>query len=130
MDWHTRYVLSWGLSNTLEGHFCMDALEESLSISTPEIFNSDQGSQFTANAFTSRLEDAGIAISMDGRGRALDNAFVERLWRAVKYENVYLNDYADAVDLRAGLESYFDFYRNHRTHSSLGYKTPAEAYWG
>ena len=129
LDWYTRYVLSWALSNTLEGYFCMVALDESLAVSTPEIFNTDQGSQFTANSFTARLQDAGIAISMDGRGRALDNVFVERLWRTVKYENVYLNDYADAVELQAGLESYFDFYRNHRPHSSLGYKTPAEAYW-
>jgi putative transposase len=129
MDWYTRYVLSWQLSNTLEGHFCMAALDEALAISTPEIFNTDQGSQFTARAFTSRLEEEGIAISMDGRGRALDNVFVERLWRTVKYENVYLNDYEGAVELKVGLESYFDFYRNDRPHSSLGCRTPAEAYW-
>lgn len=129
MDWYTRYVLSWALSNTLEGYFCMDALDESLSISKPEIFNTDQGSQFTAKSFTSRLEDEGIAISMDGRGRALDNVFVERLWRTLKYENVYLNDYEDAVELHAGLESYFNFYCVDRPHSSLGYRTPAEAYW-
>jgi putative transposase len=129
MDWHTRYVLAWRLSNTLEGYFCIEALDESLSISTPEIFNSDQGSQFTAQSFTSRLLDAGIAISMDGRGRALDNVFVERLWRTVKYEDVYLRDYADAAELQAGLTSYFDFYCHERPHSSLGFRTPAEAYW-
>ena len=129
MDWHTRYVLAWRLSNTLEGYFCIEALDESLSISTPEIFNSDQGSQFTAQSFTSRLLDAGIAISMDGRGRALDNVFVERLWRTVKYEDVYLRDYADAAELQTGLQSYFDFYCHERPHSSLGYRTPAEAYW-
>ena len=129
MDWHTRYVLAWRLSNTLEGYFCIDALDESLSISKPEIFNTDQGSQFTARGFTARLEDEGIAISMDGRGRALDNVFVERLWRTVKYEDVYLNDYEGAAELQAGLESYFDFYRHQRPHSSLGCRTPAEAYW-
>lgn len=129
MDWHTRYVLAWRLSNTLEGYFCIEALDESLSISTPEIFNSDQGSQFTAQSFTSRLLEAGIAISMDGRGRALDNVFVERLWRTVKYEDVYLRDYADAAELQTGLKSYFDFYCHERPHSSLGFRTPAEAYW-
>ena len=129
MDWHTRYVLAWRLSNTLEGYFCIEALDESLSISTPEIFNSDQGSQFTAQSFTSRLLEAGIAISMDGRGRALDNVFVERLWRTVKYEDVYLRDYADAAELQTGLQSYFDFYCHERPHSSLGFRTPAEAYW-
>lgn len=129
MDWHTRYVLSWRLSNTLEGYFCMDALDESLSIGKPEIFNTDQGSQFTARTFTSRLEDEGIAISMDGRGRALDNVFVERLWRTVKYEDVYLNAYEGAAELQLGLESYFDFYCNQRPHSSLGCRTPGEAYW-
>lgn len=129
MDWHTRYVLAWRLSNTLEGYFCIEALDESLSISTPEIFNSDQGSQFTAQSFTARLLEAGIAISMDGRGRALDNVFVERLWRTVKYEDVYLRDYADAAELQTGLQSYFDFYCHERPHSSLGFRTPAEAYW-
>ena len=128
MDWHTRYVLSWRLSNTLDSHFCVDALEAALSISTPEIFNTDQGCQFTSRAFTSRLEDARIAISMDGRGRAIDNVFIERLWRTVKYENVYLNDYASAIELHQGLTRYFEFYSTDRPHSSLGNRTPAEVY--
>lgn len=128
MDWYTRYVLSWRLSNTLEGYFCIDALEEALSINKPEIFNTDQGSQFTAKAFTSRLQEAGIAVSMDGRGRALDNVFVERLWRTVKYEDIYLRDYASGLELKQGLSNYFDFYRHQRPHSSLGYRTPAELY--
>jgi putative transposase len=110
MDWYTRYVLSWQLSNTLEGYFCISALEEALSISTPEIFNTDQGCQFTAKAFTSNLDDRGIAISMDGRGRALDNVFIERLWRTVKYEDIYLKDYETARRLKAGLGNYFRFY--------------------
>lgn len=110
MDCHTRYVLSWRLSNTLEGHFCIEALEDSLAISTPEIFNTDQGCQFTSRKFTSVLERHRIAISMDGRGRALDNVFIERLWRTVKYENIYLNDYESVRQLSAGLQKYFTFY--------------------
>ena len=128
MDWHTRYVLSWQLSNSLEGAFCIDALEEALLTSTPEIFNTDQGSQFTANAFTDCLQQRGIAISMDGRGRALDNVFIERLWRTVKYEDIYLKDYDCGTSLRAGLSDYFRFYCHERPHSSLGYRTPAEMY--
>lgn len=128
MDWHTRYVLSWQLSNSLEGAFCLEALEEALLISTPEIFNTDQGSQFTANAFTSCLQQRGIAISMDSRGRALDNVFIERLWRTVKYEDIYLKGYDSGSSLRAGLTDYFSFYCHRRPHSSLGYRTPAEAY--
>lgn len=128
LDWHTRYVLSWRLSNTLEGHFCIEALEDSLAISTPEIFNTDQGSQFTSRKFTSVLEGHGIAISMDGRGRALDNVFIERLWRTLKYENIYLQDYASVQDLREGLRKYFQFYCHERPHSSLGKRTPAELY--
>jgi putative transposase len=128
MDWFSRYVLAWRLSNTLEGSFCVEALEEALSDGRPEIFNSDQGSQFTAAAFTSRLEACGIAISMDGRGRALDNAFIERLWRTVKYEEVYLKDYATGWEAERSLESYFQFYCDERVHQSLGYRTPAEVY--
>ena len=128
MDWHTRYILSWRLSNTLEGYFCIEALEEALSISTPEIFNTDQGSQFTAKSFTSVLKDHGVAISMDGKGRAIDNVFIERLWRTLKYEDIYLNDYETAKQLKAGLKKYMHFYQYQRTHSSLGYRTPAEVY--
>ena len=128
MDWHSRYVLSWRLSNTLEGTFCREALEDALSISRPEIFNSDQGSQFTAVQFTSRLESCGVAISMDGRGRALDNVFIERLWRSVKYEEVYLREYADGWEAQERLASYFRFYCQERIHQSLGYRTPAAVY--
>ncbi len=130
MDWHTRYVLSWRLSNSLEGYFCIDALDEALSISTPEIFNTDQGSQFTSTRFTNILEGHKVAISMDGRGRALDNVFIERLWRTVKYEDIYLKDYDTAAALHEGLTDYFSFYVSDRPHSSLGYKTPREAYFG
>jgi putative transposase len=128
MDWFSRYVLSWRLSNTLEGSFCTEALEEALGIGRPEIFNTDQGSQFTANGFTSRLATPGIAISMDGRGRALDNVFVERLWRTVKYEEVYLRDYEDGWEAERSLGAYFEFYRVERIHQSLGYRTPAAVY--
>jgi putative transposase len=128
MDWFSRYVLSWRLSNTLDGGFCLEALEESLGLAKPGIFNSDQGSQFTAAAFTGRLESAGVAISMDGRGRAIDNVFVERLWRSVKYEEVYLHDYATAWEAEDGLERYFAFYCHERIHQALGYRTPAEVY--
>ena len=128
LDWHSRYVLSWRLSNTMEGSFCLEALDEALSQGRPEIFNTDQGSQFTAAAFTGRLEKCGVAISMDGRGRALDNVFIERLWRSVKYEEVYLKDYADGWEAEASLKNYFDFYRELRLHQALGYRTPAEVY--
>jgi putative transposase len=128
MDWYSRYVLAWRLSNTLEGRFCLEALDEALAGQRPEIFNSDQGSQFTAAAFTGRLEECGVAISMDGRGRALDNVFVERLWRSVKYEEVYLKDYADGWEAEQALSSYFRFYCERRIHQSLGYRTPAEVY--
>jgi putative transposase len=129
LDWYSRYVLSWRLSNTLDGDFCLQALEEALPHGPPEIFNTDQGSQYTATAFTERLEAAGVAISMDGQGRALDNVFVERLWRTVKYENIYLQDYALPRDLAAGLSRYWDFYCYRRKHQSLGKRTPAEVYW-
>jgi putative transposase len=128
MDWYSRYVLSWRLSNTLEGSFCVEALEAALLQARPEIFNTDQGSQFTGSAFTSRLEAQGIAISMDGKGRALDNVFVERLWRTVKYEEVYLREYADGWEAEHRLKSYFRFYCEERNHQSLGYRTPAEVY--
>lgn len=128
IDWYSRYVLSWRLSNTMDGLFCLEALDEALAISQPEIFNSDQGSQFTAQAFTSRLLTRGVAISMDGRGRALDNVFIERLWRTVKYEEVYLKDYQDGYEAESSLESYFGFYCEERVHQALGYRTPAEVY--
>lgn len=128
MDWYSRYVLSWRLSNTLTGDFCIEALEEALSQVKPKIFNSDQGSQFTATAFTSRLEAHGVAISMDGRGRAIDNVFIERLWRSLKYEEVYLRDYMHGWDAEASLAAYFGFYNNERIHQALGYRTPLEIY--
>jgi putative transposase len=128
MDWFSRHVLSWRLSNTLDGGFCLEALDEALSAARPEIFNSDQGSQFTAAAFTSRLESRGVAVSMDGRGRALDNVFVERLWRSVKYEEVYLHDYADGWEAQQRLGAYFRFYSHQRIHQALGYRTPADVY--
>ena len=130
LDWYSRYVLAWRLSNTMDGRFCLEALDEALAAGRPEIFNSDQGSQFTAAAFTGRLEKCGVAISMDGRGRALDNVFVERLWRSVKYEEVYLRDYADGWEAERWLRSYFDFYCRRRIHQALGYRTPAEVYFG
>jgi putative transposase len=125
LDWYSRYVLSWRLSNTLEGSFCLEALEEALALGKPRIFNSDQGVQFTSLEFTGRLETAGIAISMDGRGRALDNVFVERLWRSVKYEDVYIKDYGSVAELEIGLTEYFQLYNHHRPHQSLNYQTPA-----
>lgn len=128
MDWFSRHVLAWRLSNTLEGTFCIEALEEALSAARPEIFNSDQGSQFTAAAFTSRLEARGVAVSMDGRGRALDNVFIERLWRSVKYEEVYLRAYADGWEAEERLAAYFRFYSHERIHQALGYRTPADVY--
>jgi len=129
LDWHSRYVVSWELSNTLDAGFCMAALERALTISQPEIFNSDQGSQYTSEAFTGRLKAAGIRISMDGRGRAFDNIFVERLWRTVKYEEVYLKDYTGVVEARESLARYFRFYNHERPHQALGWRTPAEAYF-
>jgi len=129
MDWFSRYVLAWEVSTTLETGFCLSALEWALRHgTTPAIFNTDQGSQFTSAAFTSRLLAAGAEISMDGRGRALDNIFVERLWRSVKYEEVYLRDYQCVNDAVTGLGRYFHFYNTERLHQSLGYRTPAAAY--
>ena len=128
IDWYSRYVLSWRLSNTLEGRFCLEALDEALTRGRPEIFNTDLGSQFTAREYTGRLEEAGIAVSRDGRGRALDNVFVERLWRSVKYEDIYIKDYEYVPELEMGLSAYFRFYDEERPHQSLGYRTPAEVY--
>lgn len=128
IDWHSRFVLSWRLSNTLDGRFCLDALNAALEEGRPEVFNTDQGTQFTARTFTGRLEEAGVAISMDGRGRALDNVFVERLWRSLKYEEVYLKAYRSVGDLESGLANWFAFYNHERPHQSLAYRTPAEVY--
>jgi len=128
MDWFSRCVLAWRLSNTLDGSFCLEALDEALGVSRPEIFNSDQGAQFTATAFSERLESRGVAISMDGRGRALDNVFIERLWRSVKYEEVYTKDYSDGWEAENSLAAYFRFYCQRRIHQALGYRTPAEVY--
>lgn len=130
IDWATRYVLSWRLSNTLDGIFCQEALLEALKKGHPRIFNTDQGAQFTCIGFTSLLEGEGIKISMDGRGRALDNVFVERLWRSVKQEEVYPKDYQDGLEAHRGLERYFVFYNTTRPHMSLGYKTPESYYIG
>ena len=128
IDWFSRYVLSWRLSNTLEGRFCLEALDEALAAGRPEIFNTDQGSQFTAADYTGRLEETGIAVSRDGRGRALDNVFVERLWRSVKYEDIYIKDYKDVRELESGLTAYFRFYDEDRPHQSLAYRTPGEVH--
>ena len=128
IDWYSRYVLSWRLSNTLEGRFCVEALDEALATGRPEIFNTDQGSQFTSREYTDRLEEAGVAVSRDGRGRALDNVFVERLWRSVKYEDIYIKDYERVPELESGLTTYFRFYDEERPHQSLDYRTPGEVY--
>lgn len=126
MDWHSRRVLSWRLSLTLEEDFCLEALDEALEhFGRPEIFNTDQGSQFTGEAFTGRLLKAGVQISRDGRGRALDNVFVERLWRSLKVEEVYLRDYASAREAGAGIARWLEFYNHRRPHQSLDYRTPA-----
>ncbi len=129
LDWYSRYVLSWRLSNTLDVSFCLDALEEALEKGTPVIFNSDQGSQFTSKDFTQVLVDKGIKISMDGRGRVFDNIFVERLWRSVKYEDVYLKGYETCKEVIDGLGHYFPFYNNQRPHQALGYKVPYEIHY-
>ena len=128
MDWYSRYVLSWRLSNTLDSDFCVDALEEALGKAKPEIFNTDQGSQFTSDAFTGTLLEHDIQISMDGKGRYLDNIFVERLWRSVKYEEVYLKAYENVGEAKAGIGAYLYFYNDERPHQSLGYKTPYQVF--
>lgn len=130
LDWYSRFVLSWQLSNSLEYFFCKDALEAAYSYGQPDIFNSDQGSQFTANDFTASLLARDVRISMDGRGRAHDNIFIERLWRSVKYEDVYIRDYQAVPELVAGLGRYFQRYNYQRPHQSLGYATPSEIYFG
>lgn len=130
IDWFSRYVVSWKLSTLLDTDFCLEALEEALEGGLPQIFNTDQGVQFTSKEFTGRLKDRGIEISMDGKGRALDNIFVERLWRSVKYEEVYLKDYRSVKDAEEGLRRYFEYYNHRRPHQSLGYKTPHEVHFG
>ena len=128
IDWFSRYVVAWKLSNTLDGSFCQEMLEDALGRGKPEVFNTDQGVQFTAGAWTGRLASAGVSVSMDGRGRCLDNVFVERLWRSVKYEDVYLKGYERVPELESGLRAYFAFYNGERLHQSLDYRTPADVY--
>ena len=130
MDWHSRYVLAWRLSNTLEADFCTEALEEAMGQGQPEVFNTDQGSQFTSWEFTEILQDHAVKISMDGKGRYQDNIFVERLWRTVKYEEVYLKAYANVLEAQRGLEDDFRFYNGLRPHQALDYRTPAEVFHG
>lgn len=128
IDWYSRYVLSWELSNTLDTAFCLTALESALARAQPDIFNTDQGSQFTSQAYVTRLQTAGIRISWDGRGRALDNVFIERLWRTVKYEEIYLYEYRSVVQATQHLAAFFQFYNTERLHQSLDYQTPKEVY--
>ncbi len=128
LDWYSRYVVAWRLSNTLDGSFCLEMLDEALRLGKPEVFNTDQGVQFTAGAWTKRLESAGVGVSMDGKGRCLDNVFVERLWRTVKYEDVYLKGYETVPALQTGLLDYFAFYNEERPHQSLDYRTPGQVY--
>ena len=130
MDYYSRYVLSWSVSNSLDSLFCLDALDEAMKDSTPQVFHSDQGRQYTSLKFIDALTAADIRISMSGKGRAFDNILAERLWRTVKYEDVYLHQYADGHELIAALERYFDYYNHRRLHQSLGYRTPAEVYFG
>ena len=129
MDYFSRYVLSWSVSNSLESLFCIDALDEALSKSKPLIFHSDQGKQYTSTKFVGILKASEISISMSGKGRAFDNILAERLWRTVKYEEVYLKEYSDGHDLIKSLRRYFDYYNNDRPHSSLGYRAPSEVYF-
>ena len=129
LDWFSRYVISWQLSETLENVFCIQALKEALKINIPGIHNSDQGVQYTSNDYLNVLEKEKIRISMDGRGRCFDNIFTERLWRTVKYENVYLNEYADIIEAEQGISEYFTFYNEKRRHQSLDYQTPARIYF-
>jgi putative transposase len=130
IDWFSRFVLAWELSNTIDTGFCINALEKALAGGKPLIFNTDQGAQFTAEDFTNPLKQANVNISMDGKGRALDNVFIERLWRSVKYEDIYLHEYEDGQRLFGGLQSYFEFYNYERPHQALGYRTPAQVYKG
>lgn len=129
MDWFSRYVLAWRVSNTMEVSFCLEALDEALTQGRPEIFNSDQGSQFTSHEFTARLKQTAVRISMDGKGRVYDNIFVERLWRSVKYEEVYLKEYGAVPDAIVGIGDYFRFYNHERLHQALQYRTPAEVHF-
>jgi putative transposase len=129
LDWYSRYVIAWRLSNTLDASFCVEALREAFTINKPEISNTDQGSQYTCGAYISCLKENGIKISMDGRGRALDNIFNERLWRSVKYEEVYLRDYRTVNEAEDGLRKYFAFYNNERRHQSLNYLRPVDVYF-
>lgn len=128
IDWYSRYVLAWRLSNTLDAGFCHEMLDEALAGGKPEVFNTDQGCQFTAAAWTGKLEAAGVAVSMDGKGRCLDNVFVERLWRSLKYEDIYIKRYESVPELRKGLIDYFRYYNEGRQHESLGYQTPGRVY--
>src|SRR5262245_26252466 len=128
IDWFSRYVIAWRLSNSLDGSFCLDMLGEALSLGRPEVFNTDQGVQFTAEAFTGQLQGAGVAVSMDGVGRCLDNVFVERLWRTVKYEELYLRCYETVPELERGLGCYFPFYNEQRYHQALAYRTAGQVY--
>ena len=130
MDWYSRYVLAWEVSNTLDTGFCLEALEMALAGTRAQIFNSDQGAQFTSKDFTQRLKEAGVSISMDGRGRVFDNIFVERLWRTIKFEEIYLKAYATVSELLQGLRRSFEFYNNERFHQGLGYQTPGAVYQG
>ena len=129
IDWNSRYILSWRLSNTMDDEFCVDALNESLSKGKPEIFNTDQGSQFTSEDFVDTVKDAGVKVSMDGRGRWMDNVFVERFWRSLKYEEVYLHSYESTKEARESIDKWITFYNNGRPHQALDYRTPAEAYF-
>jgi len=128
MDWFSRYVISWAVATTMDVTFCLHALDQALSLGQPQVFNTDQGSQFTSLDFTGRLLEADVSISMDGRGRAFDNIFIERLWRSVKYEEVYIKDYQGARDAATQLEAYLRFYNERRLHQSLGYRPPLEVY--
>jgi putative transposase len=128
MDWYSRYVVAWKLSNTMDTDFCVAALEEALSKGIPEVFNTDQGAQFTSEAFTQTLQERDIQVSMDGKGRYLDNILVERLWRSIKYEEVYLKAYQTVAEARTGINAYLEFYNRQRPHQALGYRTPAEVY--
>jgi len=130
IDWFSRYVVAWRLSDSLEQSFCLEALDEALATAVPEISNTDQGSHFTSAAFLERLQAKGVRISMDGRGRCMDNIFTERLWRTVKYENVFLSAYQNLSEAQAGLTEYLEFYNHQRPHQSLDYKTPAAVYFG
>ena len=128
LDWYSRYVVAWRLSHTLDGSFCLEMLDEALGQGRPAVFNTDQGVQFTAQAWTGRLESAGVAVSMDGRGRCLDNVFVERLWRTVKYEDIYLRGYETVPQLQQGLGRDFPYDNEERLHQALDYRTPAQVY--